>query len=312
MSSSGLAVIRIVRALVRLHRRQRGRGAGLVRDRDQHAFGLRVQRGLEGVARAGAEQRRAGHRRVLAGAAAGHDDRLGLAQHLGREVGLGQRQDRRHEPGLGQDHLLHGPRRAVAQLGHVAHSRARYRLGGPSDRATSMPINRATLELFAALDRSRADAAAQPARGRDLRRDHRRRRAARHQAPGLAHRWPRRCTSRAAWCQRGLRADRRRGLDRDPPRRRARGPRRPGDRAGHERGQPRAWLRPRGSTSPPRRPISPSSRAGRGRRRCGGRSRTCRTPRSTTPPTRAGTPSCAPSWRPTWCACAGSPRPTWC
>ena len=50
----------------------------------------------------------------------------------------------------------------------------------------------------------------------------------------------------------------------------------------------------RGSTSPRPRPISPLSRGGRGRRRCGGRSRTCPTRRSTTP-TRAATPSCARS-----------------
>ena len=60
-----------------------------------------------------------------------------------------------------------------------------------------MPMNRATLELFAALDRSSPDPAAQPARGRDLRRDHRRRRAAGHAACPPRACSPRRCTSRA-------------------------------------------------------------------------------------------------------------------
>ena len=93
-----------------------------------------------------------------------------------------------------------------------------------SDRATSMPVNRATLELFAPLDRASRDAPARPARGRDLRRDHRRRRPAGHPPARLARarRDARRLPRRG---ERGLRADRRRGLDRGPPRRRAGRPR---------------------------------------------------------------------------------------
>ena len=45
-------------------------------------------------------------------------------------------------------------------------------------------------------------------------------------------------------------------------------------------------------------------RGGRGRRRCGRCWRRCRTPRSTTA-TRAGTTSCGPSWPRIWCGCAG-------
>ena len=48
-----------------------------------------------------------------------------------------------------------------------------------------MPMNRATLELFVPLDRG-APASARPARGRDLRRDHRRRRTTRHAPARLA------------------------------------------------------------------------------------------------------------------------------
>ena len=217
VSASGLAVIRIVRAFVARHRGERGRRAGLVGDGDQHALVLRVQRGLEGVAGAGAEQRRAGHRGVLARAAARDDDRLGLAHPLGGLERLGEARIGATRPGSAQDHLFHRPRRAIAQLGH----RRSWLSTVPSQwtfRQSHFDADEPS--HFGAVRHARprrARAAARPARGRDLRRDHRRRRAARHPPARLAHarrgapRLPRRG-------QRGLRPDRRRRLDRDPPR----------------------------------------------------------------------------------------------
>ena len=133
-----------------------------------------------------------------------------------------------------------GPSRSS---GIVAHGRRRYRLSGPSDRATSMPMNRATLELFAALDRS----APEPLRaqledaicaaitgggappGTRLP-------ASRTLAEALA-RLPRRG-------QRGVRPDRRRGLDRGPPRQPPRSSAPP--HAAHQRGQTLLMLARRG------------------------------------------------------------------
>ncbi len=104
--------------------------------RDADAAVLRVQRRLERVAgdRAG-EQRRAGHRRVLARAAADDHDRPALADRLGRLERGGRGQDRLDQPRLGVDHLLHRPRRARAQLRHLAHGRRRYRLSGPPEQS---------------------------------------------------------------------------------------------------------------------------------------------------------------------------------
>ena len=96
---------------------------------------------------ASVEQRRDGQRAVLGGAAARHDDRLaglGGPGDGGRErLAPGQRclEDRAGEPALSQDHLLHHPRRPVAQLGEAgavpaAVVAAHARTGGCSAVAT--------------------------------------------------------------------------------------------------------------------------------------------------------------------------------
>ena len=162
-----------------------------------------------------------------------------------------------------------------------------------------MPMNRATLELFADARPRAPDAAARPARGRDLRRDHRRRRCARAtRLPGLARAGRGAATSRAAWSARRTR--------RSPPRagsRSATAAPRSSARvaaAARRRCRRRRVDRParRASAGAAARPdarrapdlVALPARA-RGRRRCGGRSPRCRTPRSTTA-TRAATTSC--------------------
>ena len=144
-------------------------------------------------------------------------DRLALADRLRRLDRPGRGEDRRHQPRLGQDHLLHRPRRAVAQLGHVAHGRRRYRREWPvrqghfdADRTVPLwscspagprrrPL-RAQLEdaICAAITGGGAPPGTRLPASRVL-------------AETLA-----RLARRG---ERGVRADRRRGLDRDPPRR---------------------------------------------------------------------------------------------
>ena len=228
-----------------------------------------------------------------------------------------RREDRRHEPRLGQDHLLHRPRRAVAQLGHVAHGRRRYRPGGPVDRATSTPMNRATLELFA-----RWTAAARPLRaqledaicaaitGGGL---------PPGDPPARLARAGESLGSRAAWSARPTRrspprAGSRSATGRAPVVRASRG----GAATAPQRAEPPRRAVPPTPRSPaPRsgpdarpRPICRASRAARWARRAAagaGRDagRGARLRRSA-----RRRRSCAPSWRRTWCGCAASaPRP---
>ena len=117
--------------------REAGRsGPPVVGDRDADAAGARVEGGVECLARLGPsreafategvrEQLGHDHGGVLRGAAAGDDDGLagggrledGVAQP--RHLGTVGAEDRRRELRLREDHLLHHPRRRIAQLGEV-------------------------------------------------------------------------------------------------------------------------------------------------------------------------------------------------
>ena len=105
-------------------------------DRDADAAGARVEGGVECLARLGpsrescatervGEQLGHDHGGVLRGAAAGDDDGLaggGRVDHCvsqPRHLGAVGAEDRRGELRLREDHLLHHPRRRVAQLGEV-------------------------------------------------------------------------------------------------------------------------------------------------------------------------------------------------
>ena len=212
------AVIRIVRARrSRLQRGERRRGAGLVRDRDQHAAALRVERGLEGVAGAGAEQRGAGHRRVLARAAADHDDRSrprgSTRPPRAPPARRGSAPRAPARPGSSPPWPTAGRRaaRACRSWPSTVPSRWPFRQGHfdadePSHFGAVRPARpRAPEPLRAQLEDAICAAitggGAPPAPGCP---------------PRASRRDPARLPRRR---QRGLRADRRRGLDRDPPRR---------------------------------------------------------------------------------------------
>ena len=178
-----------------------------------------------------------------------------------------------------------------------------------------MPMDRATLELFAPLDRARRplraqleDAICAAITGGGAPAGHPAARLAR------ARRDPRRLARRG---QRGLRADRRRGLDRGPPRRRPRrprrarrgvGPRRPvgadADRLLHGGGRQRR-ICPRArvdltATAPDLARVSAAGVGGgaaEGAGRDAGRGARLRRPAR-------GRGAAARSWRRIWCGCA--------
>ena len=181
-----------------------------------------------------------------------------------------------------------------------------------------MPMNRATLELFAPLDRSApeplraqledaicaaitgggAPAGHPPARLARARRGARTSRAASSARP--TPRSPPRAGSRSAAA--------RPGRPRRPPPPASAPVRRPATARDRDRVEARRDPLARSRAARPDarpRPISPRSRGGRGRRRCGRCSPRCPTRRSTTA-TRAATTSCAPSWPPISCGCAAS------
>ena len=227
---SACAVIRIVRAPFATARRLRARlSVAAVPASCETAMhtppccGSSDASNASRAMRAG-DQRRAGHRGVLAGAAADEHDRPALADRLGRLDRAGRRQDRRDQPGSAWiiSSIAHGgPSRSSGMSLMAGDGTVRVACGqGHFDASRTVPLWSSSPPL----DRSRPEplraqledaiCAAITGGGAPP--------GTRLPASRVARRVPARVPRGR---ERGVRADRRRGLDRGPPRRRAGRPR---------------------------------------------------------------------------------------